>query len=121
MKKALLALTVMVASMAAVAGPDGKCTTSDPWRGPDKTKHAIGGAAIGAAVTYATKEPLYGSIAAVGAGFAKEALDRRSASHTCSFQDFAVTAAAGIAASYGTAWVLLPKRDGVQIAYVKAF
>lgn len=112
----LLALLLACTSVHAF---ERKCTTSDLWRGPDKTKHAIGGAAIGGAVTAATKDPFWGSVAATTVAGAKELIDRRSPSHTCSFQDFAVTAAAGIAASYGTALVILPTPDrkGIQVAY----
>lgn len=51
-------LASLIASSAAASAFEGKCTTSDLWRGPDKTKHAIAGAAIGAAVTAATEKPL---------------------------------------------------------------
>lgn len=114
-------LASLIASCTAASAFEGKCTTSDLWRGPDKTKHAIAGAAIGAAVTAATEKPLYGAIAATGVGLAKELIDRRYPNHTCSFQDFAVTAAAGVAGAYGTAWLILPRRNGVQVAYVARF
>lgn len=120
MRKTLLSLALVLAASSAVA-IERKCTTSDLWRGPDKTKHALAGAAIGAAVTAATKDPLYGALAATGVGLAKELVDRRSPFHTCSLQDFAVTAAAGWAGAYGTAWLILPRRDGVAVAMVKTF
>ena len=71
-------------------------------------------------MTLATKDPLVGGIAATAVAAAKELADRRSPDHTCSFQDFAVTAAAGWAA----AWNCLagaPKRDGVQVVYSRSF
>ena len=120
MRKTLITLALVLAVSSASAF-ERKCTTSDLWRGPDKTKHALAGGAIGAAVTAATKEPLYGALAATGVGLAKELVDRRYPSHTCSLQDFAVTAAAGWAGAYGTAWLILPRRDGVQVAYVARF
>lgn len=119
---AIAAVLALGLAPGVAAAYEGKCTASDLWRGPDKTKHAIAGAAIGAGVTYATKEPLYGGLAATAVGALKEAVDRRSPDHTCSFQDFAVTAGAGWAAAYGTAWFVLPKRNGgVQVVYSKAF
>lgn len=119
--KLILTASLALACVSASAF-ERRCTTSDLWRGPDKTKHAIGGAAIGAAVTAATKDPLYGAIAATTVALGKELVDRRYPGlHTCSLQDFAVTAAAGVAASYGTAWLILPRRDGVQVAFVKTF
>lgn len=121
-----IALSLLVSfSLGLLAQPahafERKCTTSDLWRGPDKTKHAIAGAAIGAAVTAAAKDPLYGALAATGVALGKELIDRRYPNHTCSFQDFAVTAAAGWAGAYGTAWLIVPRRDGVQVAYVARF
>lgn len=112
----LLAILLACSSAQAV---ERRCKTDDLWRGPDKTKHAVGGALIGSSVTYATKDPFWGSVAATTVAGAKELIDRRTPSRTCSFQDFAVTAAAGIAASYGTALVILPAPDGkgVQVAY----
>ena len=120
MRKLILLASLVLATSAACAF-ERKCTTSDLWRGPDKTKHAVAGAAIGAAVTAATRDPLYGALAATGVALGKELVDRRFPNHTCSLQDFAVTAAAGWAGAYGTAWLILPKRDGVQVAFVKAF
>ena len=117
----LIITALLIASISTASAYEGKCTTSDLWRGPDKTKHAIAGAAIGAGVTLATKDPLVGGIAATAVAAAKELVDRRSPDHTCSFQDFAVTAAAGWAAAYGTAWLVLPKRDGVQVVYSRSF
>lgn len=120
-----IVIAIVGVASALAAGSAGaferKCTTSDLWRGPDKTKHAIAGAAIGAAVTAATREPLYGALAATGVAIGKELVDRRFPAHTCSFQDFAVTAAAGWAGAYGTAWLILPKRDGVQVAFSARF
>jgi hypothetical protein len=118
MKYALIA-ALLLASATACAF-ERKCTTSDLWRGPDKTKHAIGGAAIASAVTLATKNPHYGFAAGVVVAAAKEGWDRRGHG-TCSFQDFAVTAGAAAAGAYGTAWLVLPKKGGVQVAYFKTF
>lgn len=120
MSKPILIAAIALACTTASA-IERKCTTSDLWRGPDKTKHALAGAAIGAAVTAATNDPLYGALAATGVGLAKELIDRRYPSHTCSLQDFAVTAAAGWAGAYGTAWLILPRRDGVQVVVAKTF
>ncbi|MGQ3051112.1 MAG: hypothetical protein ACT6S0_04950 [Roseateles sp.] len=119
MRKILLAAALVVACSFASA-IERKCRTDDLWRGPDKTKHMLGGAAIASAVTLATKEPHWGFAAGLAVGAAKEIWDRRG-SGTCSFQDFAVTAGGAAAGAYGTAWLILPQRRGVAVAYVKAF
>lgn len=115
--KALVVVALAVLHQLSIAG---KCTTSDMWRGPDKTKHLIGGAAIGSAVTLATDKPFYGWMAGTAVGALKEAVDRRGYG-TCSFQDFAVTSLGAAAGAYGTAWVILPMRDGVFVGYSAQF
>lgn len=72
------------------------CTTRDRWTGPDKNDHAVIGLAIGAAATFQTRDPWAGFGLAVAAGAAKEAIDRAGGG-ACSWQDFAVTALAGLA------------------------
>jgi hypothetical protein len=96
------------------------CKLKDAWKGPDKTKHILAGALIGGSVTYMTERPEYGVLATLVAAAGKEANDRRGYG-TCSFQDFAVTMAAGIAASYGTKLVILPLNDGAMISYTTKF
>lgn len=111
LKNFLVALIIGIAACntyAAEVNPNGmiqKCTVSDSWRGPDKTKHAIAGAAIGSWGTMVFKEPKYGVLATALVAGVKEAYDRRGYG-TCSLQDFAVTVAAGTAAAYGTKWLI---------------
>lgn len=114
----LAPVLLAVVALSAQAGP---CTTHDAWTGPDKTKHFAVGAAIGSGVTLFTKKPEYGFWAGAFVGLGKEVYDRRSAVHTCSLQDFAVTAAGAAAGAYGTAWLIIPQRRGVQFAYVARF
>lgn len=71
-----------------------KFTFSDAWTGPDKTKHAIAGAAIGAVVTFVTKSPLYGALATAAVAAVKEVYDSFGYG-TPSFQDLVVTAVSG--------------------------
>lgn len=118
MFRSLVITALLVAATAAQAGP---CTTHDAWTGPDKTKHFAVGAAIGAGVTLATKRPEYGALAGTLVGLGKEVADRRSPNHTCSLQDFAVTAAGAVAGAYGSAWVFLPSKNGVTVAYARRF
>lgn len=115
--KAVHLLALALVPHLAIAG---KCTTHDGWSGPDKTKHLIGGAAIGAAVTYATEKPLYGWAAGTAVGALKEVIDSRGHG-TCSFQDFAVTSLGAAAGAYGTAWVILPMKKGVFVGYASNF
>ncbi len=126
---AALAFTCAACTAQAVEVQDGmhkKCTTSDAWKGPDKTKHALVGAGIGYGVTIVTEKAEYGVLATVLVAGLKEAYDRRGYG-TCSFQDFAVTVAAGVAASYGTKWVIVPmlnkngQPDGALVTYNTKF
>lgn len=107
---------------ALVCGPAfAKCTANDAWTGPDKTKHLAGGAVIGSAATLMTKSPERAVVVVAAVAAAKEIADSRSPRHTCSLQDFAVTVAGGAAAAYGTAWLILPQKSGVQVAFAKRF
>lgn len=116
MKKLVLAVALSISALSAQAvrvenGIYNGCRINDAWSGPDKTKHVIAGGAVGAAVTAATKEPLYGLGATVLVAGAKEAWDRRG-NGTCSLQDFTVTVAAGALASYGVKWLIMPNPKG---------
>lgn len=117
MKSAVVALAI------AASGPAfaGKCITNDAWTGQDKNKHLAVGLAMGSSVTLLTKSPERAVLVATAVAAAKEVADSRSSNHTCSLQDFAVTVAGGVAGAYGTAWLILPKKDGVQVAYAKRF
>ena len=116
MRTILIPLCLSVFSLSSFA----KCTASDSWRGPDKVAHFYGGAAIGAAVTMATDKPVYGFLAGSSVALAKELIDSKGRGN-CSFQDFAVTALGAAAGAYGTAWLILPKKDGVFVGYAKSF
>lgn len=110
MRNVIASAGLLLCTVACGAGP---CIAADKWSGEDKTKHFAVGAAIGSAGVLAFNSPhkafLFG--AAIGAG--KEILfDRRSAIHTCSFQDFAVTALGAAAGAYGTAWIVTPSFIG---------
>ena len=39
----LIITALLIASISTANAYEGKCTTTDLWRGPDKTKHAIAG------------------------------------------------------------------------------
>lgn len=110
-------LAMLMVSTAAQA----RCITNDPWTGPDKVKHLGVGFAVGSSVTLATKRPIVGLLSGAGVGIAKEVYDSRRPGHVCSIQDAIVTAAGAAAGAYGTAWVILPQRKGVQVAFAKAF
>lgn len=105
MKRIAAAVIVALLSFAAWAGP---CTARDAWTGPDKTKHFAVGAAIGSAGVLVFENPHHAFLAGVAVGALKEAVDRRSANHTCSLQDFAVTSLGAAAGAYGTAWIVSP-------------
>lgn len=70
---------------------------ADDWTGPDKTRHLMIGAAVGASVTMATRNEWVGLAAAAGVGLAKEVYDaQHQTSHTVSGKDFAMTVLGGI-------------------------
>lgn len=121
MKNLLLAFAVAITSLPsqAVRVQDGMykgCKLNDAWKGPDKTKHVLAGAAVGSSVTLMTERPEYGVLATAVIAAGKEAWDRRGHG-TCSFQDFSVTLGAGIASSYGVKWLVLPVKNGVVVSY----
>lgn len=126
LKNVLVALAISITACNTYAVEDNvngmrqKCTISDAWRGPDKTKHAIAGAFIGSGATLVFKEPAYGVLATVIVAGLKEGYDRRGYG-TCSWQDFAVTVAAGTAAAYGTNWIVYPANQGINVVYFKSF
>lgn len=105
----------------ALCGPVfAKCTSKDAWTGPDKNKHLVAGVAMGSAGTLVFKDAHKGFLLGVGVGLAKEVYDSRG-NGTCSVQDFAVTALGAAAGAYGTAWLVLPKNNGVFVGYATRF
>lgn len=98
----------------------GKCVTSDQWKGADKALHFAGGAAVAMVATMHTRDPMQGFMWGAGVGLAKEVLDS-TGNGNCSAQDFLVTVAgAGIGAVAGK-WLIIPKRDGLAVAYRTEF
>lgn len=119
--RAALTITLALLTASASAAP---CTARDAWTGPDKTKHFLAGAALGAAGTVRFGDARSGFLFGAGVGAVKELADMRGwipGSHTCSLQDFVATAAGAAAGAYGTAWLVLPQRGGVVVAYTKTF
>lgn len=92
--------------------------SADNWTGPDKLKHAEVGAAIGAIVTTATRDPMLGCAAATVAGLAKEVYDyQHRLQHQASAKDFVVTAVAGCLASKSTGLVVAPNTVMFRLAF----
>lgn len=98
----------LIAGVLALSGVAHACDFKDKWTGPDKKKHFLAGAAIGAAGTLVFKDPKYGFYAGLAAAALAETRGH------CSFQDFAVTAA-GAAVGSGVTWYVLPKKNGVFV------
>lgn len=115
MKKLAIAISLFIAASA-----NAKCIANDSWGGPDKVKHFAAGAAIGSAGTVVFKDPHKGFLAGVLVGGLKEAYDAKGHG-TCSVQDFAVTALGAAAGAYGTAWLILPRKDGLYVGYASSF
>ena len=111
MKKLLLPLVLCVAAAAANA----RCLTNDKWTGPDKVKHFGAGMAIGSGVTLLSRRPDYGFWAGAAAGVLIETRG------VCSLQDAVVTAVGAGAGAYGTYWLVLPQRGGLQVAFASRF
>ncbi len=97
------------------------CTVHDTWRGQDKVKHVLVGAAIGSAGTMLFDRPAAGVALGAGAGLARELFDLAHPPSTCSFQDFAATALGAALGAYGTAWVVLPRRHSLAVGYSRRF
>ena len=100
----LLSLTVLGASAA--------CRTNDSWTSPDKPKHFVAGAAVGAAGTLYFKEPFKGFLLGSAAGIGLEAFSAATGRGTCTVQDAAVSVLGAAAGAYGTAWIILPNFIG---------
>jgi uncharacterized protein YfiM (DUF2279 family) len=112
MKKSVF-IALSIASMSVFA---------DEWTGQDKTQHALGGAAIGAAVTAFSGRWEHGCAAATAIGVAKELYDSQHRSrHTPSAKDAIVTAVAGCLAAKGTSMIIVPTKNGAMVSYKFAF
>lgn len=98
-----------------------RCIGTDSWRGADKVDHAAVGFTIGMMGSLATESRWAGFAMGVVAGAAKELNDRRTRTGQCSLQDFAITAAGAAAGAWGSGFLLVPKRNGVTVAYVRGF
>lgn len=109
MKKLIASIALAACAASASAVP---CTSVDKWTGQDKTKHFAVGVAAGSMGTLAFNDPHKAFAFGVALSAAKEVYDRRSPAHTCSFQDFAVTALGAAAGAYGTAWIVTPNFVG---------
>lgn len=108
-----------ILTLALAALPCAACTTADQWTGPDKTKHVLAGAAIGAAGSLVFKDPHKGLLLGAAVGVAKELYDRKHGG-TCSLQDGVMTALGAAAGAYGTAWIVAPRKNGLFIGFAKA-
>lgn len=114
-------MRILVLVLALLCSPVyAKCIASDAWTGRDKKQHLMVGAFAGTAGTMVFKDPHKGFLLGAGIGLAKELYDARG-NGTCSFQDFAVTALGAAGGAYGTAWLVLPRKNGLFVGYVKTF
>ena len=91
---------------------------ADEWTGRDKALHFGGGAAIGASVTLATDNPIYGIAAGAAVGLAKELYDNQHrATHTPSAKDLVMTVVGAAAGSYVTRLVIERNRVGIRLTF----
>lgn len=114
-------ILTLIAALAIAGSAHARCITNDSWTGPDKAKHFVAGAAIGGASTVFFQTPRAGMVLGAAAGVGLELYSARTGRGTCTVQDAAATALGAVAGAYGTAWLILPRRNGVQVAYVARF
>lgn len=114
--KQLIAAIVLSAALGVASASNGKCISNDAWIGADKNKHMVAGAVVGSMATLVFKDKWAGVATGVAVALAKELHDVKGKG-TCSFQDFAVTALAATAASYGTIYIITPRYVGVSIKF----
>jgi uncharacterized protein YfiM (DUF2279 family) len=111
---AALALLSAAASLA--------CTAKDRWTGEDKVMHVTAGGVIAVAAGSQLRDPWAGFAAGVAAGAAKELYDRRHpGAHTCSLQDFVVTAVGAAFGAYGSKVAIETAGRGVAVRYSTTF
>lgn len=85
---------------------------ADSWTGRDKQMHLAAGAAVALPVTLATGSTWRGLAAGCGVGVAKELADMRRAGHVASYRD---------AGAQIGGLIVVPRRDGVAVAYSVVF
>lgn len=117
----LISLIVATCVSTAAFGA-GKCVTNDKWTGTDKQLHVFAGTITGAAGMAIFDDPLKATILTAAVAGAKEAQDKNAPGHKCSFQDFAVTVAAGAAIAYGIKFYAVPtSTNSVSVGFVSEF
>jgi uncharacterized protein YfiM (DUF2279 family) len=94
---------------------------ADEWTGADKSKHFMAGAAVAGSVTAITGKPWQGFAAGAIVGALKEASDWRSAGHTVSGKDFAVTALGAAAAAYTGGLIITYRQGHTGVAIQREF
>lgn len=94
---------------------------ADSWTGRDKQMHLAAGAAVALPVTLATGSTWHGLAAGCGVGVAKELADMRRPGHVASYRDAVVTCAGAALGAQLGGLVIVPRRDGVAVAYSVAF
>lgn len=115
-------LTAIAMALGALQSPAKACLMNDQWVGSDKVKHFVVGAAIGGTVTAATKDEVLGFLSGTVVGFGKEVYDaQHPAIHTCSLQDFLVTAAGAYVGSKGVGYFVVPQKNGFTLVLNKRF
>ena len=139
----LVALVIALAFLAvlSLAGlstsaqaqtPRKQCVVNWPWQIPTsqerttqylhKAAHTVGSAAVTMAVAKATESVEWGIAAGITVGAVREVYKYRRAGMTCEWSSMAFDAA-GVALGAGVAyrWLVVPTRDGVQVAYSSRF
>lgn len=97
MRHLIAALLCALLGMPASAG----CRSDEPWHGPDKQMHLLGGAGVAFVATLHTGDPWRGFALGAGVSVGKEVVDLAIGGR-CSLQDAAIgVLGAGIAAYTG--------------------
>ncbi|RTL40571.1 MAG: hypothetical protein EKK53_15395 [Burkholderiales bacterium] len=129
---AAVAISVLACAPALAQEGPKRCIVNWPWQIPTsqerttqythKALHAAGSAAVTMVVSKATDSVEWGIAAGIAVGAVREVYKYRHQGMTCEISSMAFDAA-GIAIGAGVAqrWLVVPQRDGVQVAYVARF
>lgn len=94
---------------------------ADSWTGADKGLHLAAGAAIALPVTLATSSTTFGAATGCGVGVLKELADKRRPGHVASAKDAVVTCAGALVGAQLGGLFVVPRRDGVTVAFATTF
>lgn len=125
----LSCVAVLWASTPAQAAA---CIVNWPWEQPTldgriqqhehKAGHLLGSAAVTAGVTWYTQDVRYGVAAGLAVGAVREIYKASHANMSCEWSSISYDlVGVALGAYLGEKWLIVPKRDGVQVMYSTRF